>query len=193
MHFEIPVIYQSPKSSVWEQYAPIIENEEIKELTVYLTDEIADPMKYSELYHRVKNLPADYVVHFIINTPGGAIDSALMIVDAMKTTAARKIGHLSGSIASAGTIIALACDELIIGNYISFMVHNYSTGMTGKGHEIKAYQNFVEQNLTEAFTDFYKGFLTTEEIEEVIDGEDFYFNAKEVEERWLARKEALGM
>lgn len=190
-HFELPIAFQQPKTSVWENYVPIIENTETKELLVHLTSPIDRPSEYSELYHRIKHAPADYTVHLIINTPGGDLDSALMIIDAINSSEARTIGHLSGTVASAGTVIALACNELIFGGYIQFMVHNYSTEVVGKGHEIKAYQQFVEKNLRNAFQTLYKGFLSDEEVESVIEGSDFYFNAQETEERWLRRKAIL--
>ena len=62
---------------------------------------------------------------------------------------------------------------------------------TKKGHEMKAHQEFVDKNLNNAFTDYYGGFLTQQEIENVIDGKDLWLGKEEVDRRWLLRKEFL--
>ena len=62
---------------------------------------------------------------------------------------------------------------------------------TKKGHEMKAHQEFVDKNLNNAFTDYYGGFLTIQEIENVIDGKDLWLGKEEVDRRWLLRKEFL--
>ena len=56
---------------------------------------------------------------------------------------------------------------------------------------MKAHQEFVDKNLNNAFTDYYGGFLTTQEIESVIDGKDLWLGKEEVDRRWLLRKEFL--
>lgn len=50
-------------------------------------------------------------------------------------------------------------------------------------HELKAHQEFVDANLNNSFKTFYNGFLTDEEIEEVISGRDYWMNKEEVEGR----------
>ena len=56
---------------------------------------------------------------------------------------------------------------------------------------MKAYQEFVDKNLNNAFADYYGGFLTPQEIESVIDGKDLWLGKEEVDRRWLLRKEFL--
>ena len=51
-------------------------------------------------------------------------------------------------------------------------------------HELKARQAFVDKQLNEAFKAFYLGFLTEEEMTQVIDGTDFWMGADEIQERW---------
>jgi ATP-dependent Clp protease protease subunit len=126
-------------------------------------------------------------VYLNINTPGGIIDSALMVVDAIYKSKAKVVGTLTGTVASAGTIIAMGCDELIIAPHLSFMIHNYSGGMSGKGHEMKARQKFTDEHLNDAFTYFYKGFLSEIEMTNVIDGTDLWMGTNEVINRWQNR------
>ena len=184
-------LFNKPKYTVWQDLTPIVEVPSSKTLDAYITSDIGLPIDYNELTYRIKNAPSDYTINLHINTPGGVIDGALFIIDAINKTPAAVTAFLTGTVASAGTIIALACDNLVASAHLSFMIHNYSGGMEGKGHEMKAHQEFVDKNLNNAFTDYYGGFLTIQEIENVIDGKDLWLGKEEVDRRWLLRKEFL--
>ena len=188
---QVPDIFKTEKHSVWDNVVPIVEVPSSKTLDAYITSDIGLPIDYNELTYRIKNAPSDYTINLHINTPGGVIDGALFIIDAINKTPAVVTAFLTGTVASAGTIIALACDNVVASAHLSFMIHNYSGGMSGKGHEMKAHQEFVDKNLNNAFTDYYRGFLTIQEIENVIDGKDLWLGKEEVDRRWLLRKELL--
>lgn len=183
-------LFSTPKHSIWDNEVPIIVSED-GNITAYLSDQINEPFTYNELCHRLRTAPEGTTTTLHINTPGGIIDSALMIIDAIKQTKAKVVAHLTGTVASAGTIISLACDELILGDHLTFMIHNYSGGLVGKGHEMKAHQEFVDKNLNEAFMNFYIGFLSTKEMAEIIDGRDLWLNKDQVASRWAKRKSLL--
>ena len=165
-------------NSPWDKYVPLITNKNHTE--AFLTDQIDEPSQYNELCFKLKTAsPAEvFVLH--LNTPGGIIDSATMIIDAIKTSKAKVIANINGTVASAGTIITLACDEVIVADHTSFMIHNYSGGMVGKGHEMKARQEFVDAQLNASFKIFYQGFLSDSEMEAVIDGKDMWMGKDEV-------------
>lgn len=176
----------NPSSNdIWSNYVPIISDK--NHTTAYLTNTIEEPSEYNELCFRLKSASPAEIFTLVINTPGGILDSALMLVDAIKTSKAKVIAQISGTVASAGTIITLACDEVEVAPHTAFMIHNYSGGLVGKGHELKAHQEFVDANLNNSFTDLYKGFLTPSEIKKVIDGKDYWMNRDEVLERLSAR------
>ena len=170
----------------WNNEVPIITHDN-GDMEVYLTDTIQEPIVYNELCHKLRLAPASSTVTLHINTPGGIIDSAFMIIDAMKASKAHVHGALSGTVASAGTIISLACTTLSVADHTAFMIHNYSGAVVGKGNEMRAHQEFVDKNLNVAFTSFYSGFLTAKEIKEVIDGRDLWFNKDEVLDRWTSK------
>lgn len=172
----------------WSKHVPIKEVNGIN--FVYLTDEIEIPAAYNELIHRLYTASSDDTYNFIINSGGGVVDSAIMIIDAIHRSEATVNMFISGIAASAATIIALAGDELEIADHSSFMIHNYSAGMMGKGNELKARQNFVDKSLNAAFVDYYGNFLTEDEIERVIEGTDIWLGPEEVMERWTNRKGA---
>lgn len=183
------IAFELPRdvTRIWDLPVPIVIDKENKTMKAYLTGAIEEPFLYNELCYQLKTLPEDYTVSLFINTPGGIIDSAFMIADAIKTAKAKVIGNLSGTVASAGTLITMTCDEVEITPHLSFMIHNYSGGMAGKGHEMKARQKFTDDHLNEAFKSFYSGFLTEEEMDKVIEGTDLWMGSDEVSERWEER------
>ena len=168
-----------PANSVWDSYVPLITDK--NKTIAYITNEIAEPCEYNELCYRLKTASEAEVFTLVINTPGGIIDSALMLIDAIKQSPAKVIADISGTVASAGTIITLACDEVIVADHTAFMIHNYSaSGISGKAHELKAYQAFSEKSLENAFRTFYNGFLSEKEMKAVIDGQDLWMGKEDI-------------
>jgi ATP-dependent protease ClpP protease subunit len=165
--------------------------QEDKATFVYLTDEIESPRAYNALLHKLYTATKDDTFTFIINSGGGVVESVIMLTDAIIHSAATVKMKVAGFAASASTVLALAGDELEIANHSTFMIHNYSSsGISGKGHELVARQNFMNKSLNDAFNFYYQGFLTPEEIEKVIGGSDLWMGPEEVRERWL-NKQAL--
>ena len=150
---------------VWEDYVPIVRKDRVSD--VYLTDNIDAPANYNELCHLIESAHPGDTINLHINNGGGAVDSAFMIIDKIKHSEATIVGKLSGTVASASTVLSLACDEIEVADYVQFMVHNYSGGAGGKGHEIKAYVTFSDKELNIAFREIYAGFLTTDEIQKL--------------------------
>jgi ATP-dependent protease ClpP protease subunit len=177
---------QSPKQSVWDDYVPIITTG--RHTDVYLTDDIEAPSEYNKMCHILTNAyPEDTITHHI-NNRGGYVDSGFMIIAANKASKAKIHGKLSGTVASVATIITLSCDTIEVADYVQFMIHNYSGGASGKGHEMKAQMDFTDAELNKAFAEIYGGFLTPHEMELVIAGKDLWMGKDELLARWKARE-----
>lgn len=58
-----------------------------------------------------------------------------------------------------------------------------------KGHELKARQEFIDNSLESAFCDIYLGFLSNDEIREIIDGKDIWMGKDEILKRFKSNKE----
>lgn len=170
----------------WETSVPVVSEE--NRYFVYLTSEIEEPSSYNKLCHMLYNAKENDEFILNINSPGGTLDSSLMIVDAIKSSKAKVSARLTGTVASAATLVALVCEDIYASEGLSFMIHNYSSGMQGKGHEMKARQQFIDRQLNRAFKEYYLGFLTKEEIDDVIEGKDIWLDNEEVMERWNQKK-----
>ena len=174
------------KHSVWDNYVPILSNG--RHTDVYLADQIEAPSEYSHLCHILNNAYKGDTVTLHINNGGGYVDSGFMVIDAIKNSHAKVTAKLSGTVASVSTIIALSCSDIQATDYIQFMIHNYSGGAQGKGHEMKAQMDFTDSELNKAFTEIYGGFLTEHEMELVIAGKDIWMGKEELMKRYSARK-----
>ena len=127
---ELPIqLANNAPTTEWDKYVPLITNK--NSTHVYLTDGIDEPSFYNELCHNLYCADESDTFTLHINTPGGMLDTTFMLLDAMRNSKAHVIGHLTGTVASAGTIIALTCDELICSDDLSWMSHYYSSMIGG--------------------------------------------------------------
>lgn len=166
---------------VWDDIVPIIETDE--SLTIYLTESIGSPSEYNEMCYRLRH--ATKPVTLVLNTPGGISYTAFMIIDAMRKCVTPIHGIVTGSVASAGTIIIMECDTIEVTPYAEFMVHNYSHGTSGSGAQVKNYVDFTDREFSKAVTEIYAGFLTEAEMEKISrDDKEIWLNRSEILERW---------
>ncbi len=172
--------------TTWEDAVPIIK--EGQHTDVYLTSAIEEPWEYNQLCYVLDHAYPSETFTLHINNYGGFVDSGFMIIAAIKNSEAHITAKLSGTVASVATIITLACDKYVLTDHLAFMIHNYSGGAQGKGHEIKAQVDFTDSELNTAFTSIYGGFLTDNEMELVIAGKDYWLNKGEVLARLAARE-----
>ena len=170
-------------SSVWEQYVPIIASG--RSVTAYLTDSIVEPAAYNELIETLNKAYEGDIVTLHLNTPGGVVDSGIAIRNAIRGTKAKVVAKLTGTVASAGTMIALACDEIEVTPNLSFMCHEISvSNISGKFSDIKNMQTFYEKQFKQLSIDVYHGFLTDAELEEMNNGKELWFSSEEVMMKW---------
>jgi ATP-dependent protease ClpP protease subunit len=172
------------RTNVFDNYVPIVRSASGRLTHVYLTEAVEVPSTYNELCFTLDNAEAGDTIHIHINNPGGYISSANMLYYSIVHSKARIIGHLSGDVASAATVLTMACDDIVVNPFTQFMIHNYSGGVAGKGKEAKDQMDFVNNEINESFREYYRDFLTEEEISDVIDDHDIWLNSREVEERW---------
>lgn len=150
----------------------------------YITTEIGEAVGYVNFVEILYAAEESDIVNLYLNTPGGNMHTAMMIINAILETKATVIAYLTGEVCSAGTMIALVCDTVVPLPYSSFMIHSYSIGTYGKAHEIGSKIDFYYQLFREFAEDIYIPFLSADELAAVMRGEDRYFSAAEVAARW---------
>jgi ATP-dependent protease ClpP protease subunit len=123
------------------------------------------------------------VIKMDIVTPGGSVDTAHMLCRAIANTAAHTIAYIGPTCASAGTAIALACEEWEIDDMSSFMVHTVQYGYSGTAPHVKANVDHNDMMIERFVRSTYTGFLTEEEILRVLDAREIYFEGDELAQR----------
>lgn len=157
-----------------------------KHYEIYITGEIIDAFSYLEELKLLASATANDTITLKINSVGGSLTTALQFVGAIRSCKA-SIEALVNEASSAATLPALACNKVVMAPHGFFMIHTYTHGVHAKGSDIKALHEFSEKHIKEIMYDLYLGFLTEDEIKDVISGTDKYYTESECNER-LARR-----
>lgn len=155
---------------------------------IWLTSEIESADKYVDLFDCLMQASDSDVVGIHINSPGGDLDTALQIIDAIESTAATTVAFIEGQACSAASMIAMACDNVEISEYAYMMIHTFIQGIGGKFSDIQSSTGFYTKWWKNTFAKIYKGFCTPAEIDEILKGEDLWLDAEECIERFNNRQ-----
>lgn len=170
---------------------PIYETHNVQRISkVYLDEEIGEPSKYRSVYVTLDSAKEGDVVEFHLNTPGGLLVTAMQINNGILTSEAYTRAVCHGRVESAGTFIALACHEIVIMPGTAWMVHAPSWGSGGDLKSVRNHVEFETRILTEQCLDVYEGFLSEEEIIDMIENSiEYRFDEFEIRERLEKRNE----
>lgn len=149
----------------------------------YLSEDVGSPELYTDMVHRIKVAGENDTVFIHLNTPGGRLDTGVQIINAMQTSDAKVVTILESEAFSLGTLIFLAGDELVVNDHCMIMFHNFKGGVVGKGHEQLAQLEATVKWFTELAREIYIPFLSEEEFERIIKGEDLWMHSDEIRDR----------
>jgi len=150
--------------------------------TVYIND-VVDPEYFNELFYHLENCSENDVFEIIFNSFGGNLETGIQLYNEIAECKGRTVGCVSGYCCSAGTMAMLACDVWSITKTSKIMVHAPSGFTGGKLHELRASSDFEDAWTKDFYKIVYKDFLTEKEIQEVLNGKDFWFNGVETTKR----------
>ena len=148
-----------------------------------LFGEITEVDDYFDLIDALNYASPDDEFIIRIHSGGGLLGTADVIINAIQNTQARVHGHIESLCGSAATIIFLNCHSYSISPRSEFFVHTASSGTIGKEHENYASIMFDRKRVHKMVRDAYEGLLTDQEIDNVLKGQDYYFDAEELGER----------
>lgn len=153
------------------------------EYTVRLSRPISDADDFEDEFALLHGAGRTDSIKFLVNSPGGSIDTCNLLTKAIGESAAHTIGFVGSTCASAATAVILACEEWEIDSQSSFMIHTGTFGAYGKTPEVEIEVKHRGMMISRWVQDTYAGFLTQEEINRVIDGKDYYFEGEELAAR----------
>lgn len=145
---------------------------------------IQGPDKYGTLLNLLETSGHGDTIELDISSPGGVLDTAVLIRRAIMESEASVICRIGPTCASAAGAIALACDGWYVDEMSTLMVHTGSLGLgfgkvndlhAASTHNLKLIERFIR--LT------YTGFVTDAELEYVLEGKEYYFDAEELSAR----------
>ena len=153
------------------------------EYTVRLSREITEADDFDDEFNVLSAAGRDDTIKFLIVSPGGRLDTCNLLTRAIRETEALTVASIGSECSSAATAIALACDEWEIDDNSSFMIHTASFGVVGKAPELEVEVAHRLRKIRRWVESTYAGFLSPEEIENVIGGKDYWFDGEELAER----------
>lgn len=146
----------------------------------YLSGYIDEPQEYIDWFDTIRNATANDTIRIYINSPGGAVDTAIQFMRVLSETEATVVCSVEGSCMSAATMIFLCAQEFEITPHSLFMFHNYSGGIFGKGGEIFDQAVFEREWSSRFLSHIYKDFLTELEIKSLLDNKDMWLHSEDV-------------
>lgn len=158
----------------------------------YIIKEIGDASEFLDMINTLKTAEEHDTVFISLNTPGGDLNTTVQIISAMKQCAGTVVTCLEGEVCSAGTLLFLSGDRYIINPHCTFMIHNYSHLLGGKGKEVASRVKYSEDYFHKLARSIYTGFLTEDEIQQVFDDRDFWMDSDEVIRRLGLDEEDTG-
>lgn len=146
-------------------------------------EDIGEPMEWSEELDLINSASEMDTIVLDICSDGGYLHTAMLFNRALRSTSAHTVAIIGPSAASAASVFALSCREWVLDETSSLMAHTSSYRIGGKDTDILEHATFSRKQLRNLYESVYSGFLTTNEIEDVIKGTPFYFDADELAER----------
>lgn len=169
-----PVTYTSIKSG---QY------------NVYLFGAIYSPMQFIPSIEALEAAGPDDTVVINLSCPGGDLDSTDTFLQALRMCEGRVIVKASGGCHSAASVILLNAPEFSLSENFNCLIHNGSCGAGGDFNKFAAMAKHTMEYMNQVMRKSYEGFLSPEEIDQLLEGKDFWINRDEFIERTLRRQE----
>ncbi len=150
---------------------------------IYLLGEIKSPEHYMEVFNVIQTATAHDVVNLYINSGGGDFWTAMQFISTIAKAECHIHASIEGEAHSAASMIFLACHTYSVPDFASMLCHYFSSGYYGKGEEIAQWSHHVERHYKKIFKDLYKNFLTDAEIDDMINGKDYWLTGVDIVER----------
>lgn len=152
------------------------------DILIDIDTEFESPDTFREIIRAIENDRECDTVVLKINSHGGRTDSAQAVYAALLETKAKTVARVITAYSS-GSIVAMSCDEIQTTPHCTMMIHNASAGAWGKIGDMKTQTTFLENYFKSWFDELYAGFMTSEEIDDVFKGQDFWLNETDIKRR----------
>ena len=181
MDYDQPqMLFQNSKRRPYAQYEYTYN---IVETHFYISEEIQDPNLYIDMIHCFNVAGPNDIIYLHLNTSGGRLDTGVQIINAMKNSQAKVVTILECMAYSLGTLIFLSGHELVVNDNCVMMLHNFKGGVIGKGNELTSQLDATVKWFNMLAKEIYIPFLTEDEFNRIIKGEDLWMQSDEIRKR----------
>lgn len=151
--------------------------------TFYLSGAIENASNYAEWFEIIRSAGPDDVICMNINSMGGSYHTALQFRRVMMESMATISCSIEGECHSAASIIYLSGDQFSVSEGSSMLIHDYSSIVGGKGSEMIRQIQHEKISIDTFLKDVYEKFLTDQEIQNVVSGQDMWLDDNLIIER----------
>jgi ATP-dependent protease ClpP protease subunit len=159
------------------------ENNNRKEVDFYLINVIEDIEDYIDFLREIETCRDGDLITIHINCYGGSLDVGMNLYDCLKCTTADVEVSVEGACCSCASMLMLAGNRWKVLPHAYTMIHSWSGDIYGKWNEIKSRYKYDESIVEKQFRELYKNFMSDKEIEDCLNGKDFYFDSVETVKR----------
>lgn len=145
----------------------IVDNESSKE-----TFEDLCPLSFSSF---IRKLDKDEELTININSPGGSVSAGIAIANMIRKCQSEGhyvVANITGVAASIASVIACACDEIVLNRGTFLMIHNAWSIVLGNSNDLRKEADVMDK-MNEAIISFYRSKfnLTDEQLKKMMDDE----------------------
>lgn len=149
----------------------------------YISKTVGEAEGYTDMVHRITAAGPNDVIFIHLNTPGGHLDTGVQLINAMRNSQAKIVTVLEATAYSLGTLIFLSGDEMVVNEHCMMMFHNFNGGLIGKGNELVSELEATVKWFASLAQDIYIPFLTQDEFDRIVRGEDMWMQSPEIKVR----------
>jgi len=150
---------------------------------IRIHEDISEPSNWSDELDLINGASESDTIVLDVCSPGGYLDTAMLFHRSLNNCAAHTIAIIGPECASAASIISLSAREWILDDTSSLMIHTSSYSLGGKDTDILEHANFSRGQLKRLYEKVYSGFLSSDDLSDVIKGTPFYFSAEQIADR----------
>lgn len=150
---------------------------------IKIHEDISDPTNWSDELDLINGACEEDTIVLDVCSAGGYLDTAMLFHRSLNSCAAHTVAIIGPECASAASVIALSAREWILDDTSSLMIHTSSYSLGGKDTDILEHANFSRGQLKRLYEKVYSGFLSSDDLSDVIKGTPFYFDVEQIAER----------
>ena len=153
------------------------------EFTIKLNGSIENEEQFDDAIAVLEEATEYDCVIVKISSNGGSVSAIIPFLDALKRCPAHRVAHVISIAASAATLPIFICDEVIVNDHSTIMLHTASGGAFGTVQQNVDNSIHWKESTERLARDIYQNFLTEDEYKLMFNGKEFWYSAKEFTEK----------